>query len=1199
MGRKIREISGERIKIILKIKKNKMTETPREYKKRVDETREKRRKNRDKFFEYLQEYELVDERFKAKTRQEILANFEKNEKAEKGSDLYTKIWEELDTIEIKYQSLESLKDLLETKNKEKTEIVEKLRWFSMTWKDETTLNLQRTEIKKLETEMKKLNEEIKEIEKIIQERESEIKETEEIYWEKVEKESWDQNSDDSITENMDNTQLKFSEGVTRPASLRDYRWFIINQLNWINHTRHEIIKLLNDWIWVDDEIKKRIEDEVSKKFFDYYDEKQWTLRMKAAQSIWIRKNIYESKNEVEKYYREIWWKPVFKAKKDWKWCIIWWEEQLWWEYEYIYWLCEIWWKPCFNARKDWKYCVMRWNKQQWEWFDDVEKIQEIWWKPVFEAKKDWKYCIMRWTERQWDWFDSTYDLQEIWWKPCFVAEKNWKCCVMWWTEQYSDRFETVNRLQEIWWKPCFIIKKHWKYCVMHWKEQYSNWNKYIDKDYLQEIWWKLCYWVNKDWKYCIMRWTEQQWDWFDGIYNLQEIWWKPCFEAIKEWKHCIIWWEEQQKDLYYQTYDLQDIWWKPCFLARKKDRRWNDFYCIIRWNEEYSGWYRNIEYIQEVWWKPCFIVQKDYRYCVIRWNEEYSGWYRNIEYIQEIWWKPAFKSEGVLHFQKEIWWKTMIANTDSEWYCNVTRWGKYCWNIRYEKMWEVKEIWWKPLFWVKNNCGYHIIRWDKVYAWWFDSIGIYGEIWWEPIYYVKKKNKRYLMLWKEEYIDLNEKKFDSISDLNVIWWKIFYIAHRKWWQFFMIWKQQYTYRCDEIKILNVDKTEWTVTISTRQQGKNEIITFHIDESSDDWEQDTINENWETWQEECSIDTQRWQREKVIIERYEKLLNLKELIKYFKENNILENSEFSELTERLTENFFENYENAKKDWDFQAADEKYKKLKELKKRHKVKGKELKSKLGTNNEYLKSIEKQMMEIADEAIEIECGVSIKRLMLSRVRKEREKLDAQKKNIAKLKNEKYRLKKQIEEQSQSYWQKIDRRKLRWKSEEELKRLLSIWREAQAKTLKEYKEKHKEIVENFEKIIWYIKSLDLWINEELKDEIIQKIEKHISSIIEEQEWWEIMKIVNDTEKYLDENLENIIKKLKELKRQVKETEEKITELEEKRKTLNDDELIEINDQIYEVMQQQIRLNNEYEEIKKTINEKLHKYDWSDIESRL
>jgi hypothetical protein len=68
-----------------------MTETPREYKKRIDEQREKRRINRDKLIQQIENYELVDKNYKARIRQEILLNFEENEKAEKNSELYVKI----------------------------------------------------------------------------------------------------------------------------------------------------------------------------------------------------------------------------------------------------------------------------------------------------------------------------------------------------------------------------------------------------------------------------------------------------------------------------------------------------------------------------------------------------------------------------------------------------------------------------------------------------------------------------------------------------------------------------------------------------------------------------------------------------------------------------------------------------------------------------------------------------------------------------------------------------------------------------------------------------------------------------------------------------------------------------------------------------------------------------------------------------
>ena len=68
-----------------------MAETPREYKKRIDEKRVKNAKNKKKLIKKIEQYELMDDRYKAKTIQEILSNFEKNDQAEKSSELYTSV----------------------------------------------------------------------------------------------------------------------------------------------------------------------------------------------------------------------------------------------------------------------------------------------------------------------------------------------------------------------------------------------------------------------------------------------------------------------------------------------------------------------------------------------------------------------------------------------------------------------------------------------------------------------------------------------------------------------------------------------------------------------------------------------------------------------------------------------------------------------------------------------------------------------------------------------------------------------------------------------------------------------------------------------------------------------------------------------------------------------------------------------------
>jgi len=54
---------------------------------------------------------------------------------------------------------------------------------------------------------------------------------------------------------------------------------------------------------------------------------------------------------------------------------------------------EIWWKPAFWAKKDWKEFIMRGEEKYSEDFDEVWSPVEIWWNMVFKAKRDWKWFI--------------------------------------------------------------------------------------------------------------------------------------------------------------------------------------------------------------------------------------------------------------------------------------------------------------------------------------------------------------------------------------------------------------------------------------------------------------------------------------------------------------------------------------------------------------------------------------------------------------------------------------------------------------------------------------------------------------------------------------------------------------------------------------------------------------------------------------
>ena len=89
-----------------------MTETPRQYKRRIDEKWKRNEKNRDELIQQIEKYGLVDEEFKARTKKEILENFEKNKNAEKESEQYKIVVSELENIDKKYGELEELKEML-------------------------------------------------------------------------------------------------------------------------------------------------------------------------------------------------------------------------------------------------------------------------------------------------------------------------------------------------------------------------------------------------------------------------------------------------------------------------------------------------------------------------------------------------------------------------------------------------------------------------------------------------------------------------------------------------------------------------------------------------------------------------------------------------------------------------------------------------------------------------------------------------------------------------------------------------------------------------------------------------------------------------------------------------------------------------------------------------------------------------------
>ena len=273
-----------------------MTETPREYKKRIDEKRVRNGKNKWKLIEKIEWYELLDEKFKSKTKQEILENFSKNEKADKESEQYKIIVSELENVDKKYEELGRLKTILLSKKNEILEVEKAIRESKLDGEDETTLKMQMAKVRKLKEKLKTLKSEVEELEKEIENREQEIKEIEGTYGEMVQVANTEDNN--RPVANEEGTSSDENVVPQKLKILKEFRKTTMKDLWKKNRTRWEIIQLLEDWTWIDDELKKRIEKEISDRFLCYYDEKQWSLRMKSAR--FMKNKLRDVKKKYKK-----------------------------------------------------------------------------------------------------------------------------------------------------------------------------------------------------------------------------------------------------------------------------------------------------------------------------------------------------------------------------------------------------------------------------------------------------------------------------------------------------------------------------------------------------------------------------------------------------------------------------------------------------------------------------------------------------------------------------------------------------------------------------------------------------------------------------------------------------------------------------------------------------------------------------------
>jgi len=245
------------------------------------------------------------------------------------------------------------------------------------------------------------------------------------------------------------------------------------------------------------ELKEKVKKEISDKFFEYYDKKQWSLSMKSARFV---KN--KLRNKIREYEKFGWTKDTLENDQNlnkieklvdifWTWYIRKSEvrDLIGRNVKEIDMIMKAWWKPLYRAKdENWKYHIIRWNEIYWEWFNEVLDFKYIWWEIVLKVNDvDWYYKVFRWN------------------KECY-----------WTFKDNKDKYKKIYDIHEVDWKPIFLaLDSDWYYSIIIWYEKYTWDDKYT---------WSLARWYYK--------WTE-----------IDEDLEKKQYTNIDDW-YKIIWWEK-------------------------------------------------------------------------------------------------------------------------------------------------------------------------------------------------------------------------------------------------------------------------------------------------------------------------------------------------------------------------------------------------------------------------------------------------------------------------------------------------------------------------------------------------------------------------------------------------------------------------------------------------------------------------------
>jgi len=753
-----------------------MTNTLIKYKKETDEKLEIERKNRDNLIKQIENYDLADEKYKDSTKQEIMQNFKKHENNVKEDPTYKLAIEYLEDIRGKQNFLRDMREKLKNKELEKADIEQRLRDQKMDWSDKTTLELQKIKMDRLLQQLQIVISEIEEVEKDIKNYETEIEEMEKLYW-KCDNAQCEAENVLDTNKYSDSKKKQKSTQRNEPKSLDWYRGKTIKDLRKIDQVRHEIIKLLDEWAWIWDELSKKIKNEISSKFFEFYDEKQWSLRIKAAR---FQRNVARNKSLEERRNRKIKWKitETIEAQN---------EEKLMRSIidksDFVSQLGNIWWSPLFKARINWKLSIFWGNQLLCEWADDIGYLKDVWWIPVFTAKKHGNCSVIWWNQLLCEEAYTTWPIEDIWWLPCFKAEINWKLSIFWGNQLLCEWADSIWLIKDIWWFPYFKARTDWKLNVFHWEILLYEWIGCVW--YTKDVWWKPAYTVIKNWKYYVFWGNQLLCSWTDmcntdNIWIIEDIWWLPAFSIKTNWKWNAYWgvhilYEGADNFIY-----IKDVWCLPAFSANTNwewSVFWGDrvlWYWADRiWDISYAWKYSDtdsscIPIIQNAWWYPVFSLKIDWKWKVF-WGDQVI--YEGNKYIH---FNDAFIKDTLSAPSFIIWWNNPIEFDIFYWKKCILKWA--------DDM-DGKFIWWKFAFSAKKCWKYYMLWGDQIICEEVDYVWYIKELWWLPLFKAEINWER-CVFWGNKII---WKWANYISDINTkkCWWKPFFYAKISWeWNFF-------------------------------------------------------------------------------------------------------------------------------------------------------------------------------------------------------------------------------------------------------------------------------------------------------------------------------------------------------------------------------------------------------------------------------